>query len=145
MFIDFKKQLSGNVEFVASIKYNKINPDCQSWLDNNILMSLSDERKGRWGCHVPTRRYPRSIRRYRYSSRRRQGTRINIIKDGSLGIDRISGHFISGIGTNIIFSTRPGRFSVSERNTDHNLVGIPIFYYVSGIRSDIKISIRLGR
>ena len=48
IFIDFKKMdygnsaLSangGNVEFVASIKYNKINPDCQSWLDNNVLMS----------------------------------------------------------------------------------------------------------
>ena len=41
MFIDFKKQSNwgGAVEFVASIKYNKINPDCQSWLDNNILMS----------------------------------------------------------------------------------------------------------
>ena len=40
MFIDFKKQYwYGTVEFVASIKYNKINPDCQSWLDNNILMS----------------------------------------------------------------------------------------------------------
>ena len=43
IYIDFKKQVSGfgttTVEFVASIKYNKINPDCQSWTDNNILMS----------------------------------------------------------------------------------------------------------
>ena len=44
MFIDFKKPGTGNsynpiVEFVSSIKYNKINPDCQSWMDNNILMS----------------------------------------------------------------------------------------------------------
>ena len=41
MFIDFKNHYQfGTVEFVlASIKYNKINPDCQSWLDNNILMS----------------------------------------------------------------------------------------------------------
>ena len=41
MFIDFKKQFNweGAVEFVASIKYNKINPDCQSWLEYNILMS----------------------------------------------------------------------------------------------------------
>ena len=39
MFIDFKKQSYGTVEFVASIKYNKINPDCQSWLENGILMS----------------------------------------------------------------------------------------------------------
>ena len=27
------------VEFIASIKYNKINSDCQSWLKNNELMS----------------------------------------------------------------------------------------------------------
>ena len=40
MFINFQKQLYyGTVEFVASIKYNKINPDCQSWLENNILIS----------------------------------------------------------------------------------------------------------
>ena len=40
MLIDFKKQSSwGTVEFVAFIKYNKINPDCQSWLDDNILAS----------------------------------------------------------------------------------------------------------
>ena len=40
IFIDFKKQLQfGTVEFVATIKYNKINPDCQSWLDNNSLIS----------------------------------------------------------------------------------------------------------
>ena len=39
-FIDFKKQYPwGSVEFLAFIKYNKINPDCQSWLNNNILMS----------------------------------------------------------------------------------------------------------
>ena len=40
IFIVFKKQyLLGNVEFLAIIQYNKINPDCQSWLNNNILMS----------------------------------------------------------------------------------------------------------
>ena len=42
MFIDFKKQLDyGNVEFEASIKYNKIMSDCQTWLNfkKNILMS----------------------------------------------------------------------------------------------------------
>ena len=40
MLIDFKKQNEyGTVEFVATIKYNKINPDCQSWLNNNTLMS----------------------------------------------------------------------------------------------------------
>ena len=40
ILIDFKKQDQyGTVEFVAFIKYNKITPDCQSWLDNNILIS----------------------------------------------------------------------------------------------------------
>ena len=44
ILIDFKKQVdfwgsSTTVEFVAAIKYNKINSDCQSWLNNNILMS----------------------------------------------------------------------------------------------------------
>ena len=38
IYIDFYKYYYG-VEFVASIKYNKIIPDCQSWLDDNILMS----------------------------------------------------------------------------------------------------------
>ena len=39
MLIDFKKQSSwGTVEFVAFIKYNKINSGCQSWLDHTILM-----------------------------------------------------------------------------------------------------------
>ena len=40
IFIDFNKQYFwGTVEFVATIKYNKIIPDCQSWLDKNILIS----------------------------------------------------------------------------------------------------------
>ena len=40
IFIDFKKQNEfGTVEFLAFIQYNKIIPDCQSWLDKNILMS----------------------------------------------------------------------------------------------------------
>ena len=40
IFIDFKKQSEkGRVECLAFIKYNKIIPDCQSWLDKNILMS----------------------------------------------------------------------------------------------------------
>ena len=40
IFIKFSKTtFSGVVDFVASINYNKINPDCQSWLDNNVLMS----------------------------------------------------------------------------------------------------------
>ena len=40
MFIDFKKQYwQGTVELIASIKYNKINPDCQSWLESDVLMS----------------------------------------------------------------------------------------------------------
>ena len=36
IFIDFT-QADG--QFVATIKYNKKNPDCQSWLDSNMLMS----------------------------------------------------------------------------------------------------------
>ena len=40
MLIDFKKQYEyGTVEFGALIKYRKINPECQSWLDSNILIS----------------------------------------------------------------------------------------------------------
>ena len=47
IYIDFKKyrMLSeyedGTVEFVAFIKYNIINPNCQSWLDNlnHVIMS----------------------------------------------------------------------------------------------------------
>ena len=40
MLIDFKKQFElGRVEFEAVIKYNKIIPDCQSWLVNHIIMS----------------------------------------------------------------------------------------------------------
>ena len=40
IFVDFKKQdYWGTVEFVAIIKYNKINSDCQSWLDNHLLIS----------------------------------------------------------------------------------------------------------
>ena len=41
MLIVFRKQYSSNfkAEVVASIKYNKINPDCQSWLDKDILIS----------------------------------------------------------------------------------------------------------
>ena len=42
MFIDFKRQnWYGTIEFKASIKYKKINSDCQSWLDlgSNVLIS----------------------------------------------------------------------------------------------------------
>ena len=44
LFIDFKKQGkfgSEMTEYDASVKYNKIMPDCQNWLDvnTNILMS----------------------------------------------------------------------------------------------------------
>ena len=42
MFIDFKKEAFwGNVSFFASIKYEKIYTDCQTWLDleKNILRS----------------------------------------------------------------------------------------------------------
>ena len=47
MFIEFQKVFHTyakdmTTEFVASIKYKKINSDCQSWLDNNILMSPND-------------------------------------------------------------------------------------------------------
>ena len=41
MLVEFRKQynLQLQIQFVATIKYNKINSDCQSWLNNNILMS----------------------------------------------------------------------------------------------------------
>ena len=39
IFIDFKKDDSETRICLAFIMYNKINPDCQSWLNNNILMS----------------------------------------------------------------------------------------------------------
>ena len=45
IFINFRKLTleyyfnAETVVFEASIKYNKINSDCQSWLDNNVLMS----------------------------------------------------------------------------------------------------------
>ena len=41
MLVEFRKQynLQLQIQFVATIKYNKINSDCQSWLDNNILIS----------------------------------------------------------------------------------------------------------
>ena len=40
MLIDFKKQFQlGRVEFEAVIKYNKIIPDCQSWLVNHMIIS----------------------------------------------------------------------------------------------------------
>ena len=41
MFIDLRKQSYwGTVRFLASIKYNKVMPSCQSWLDveKHILM-----------------------------------------------------------------------------------------------------------
>ena len=47
IFIDFKKQIafpSNKMnEFAASIKYKKINSECQSWLDltNHLIMSPS--------------------------------------------------------------------------------------------------------
>ena len=40
MFIELNRGYDKTiVEFSASIKYNKINPDCQSWLDDNTLAS----------------------------------------------------------------------------------------------------------
>ena len=44
IFIEFKKQYFYTVEFLALIKYNKINSDCQSWLNNNILMSPNNPK-----------------------------------------------------------------------------------------------------
>ena len=45
LFIDFKKQYYwGTVEMLASIKYKKMNSDCQTWLDleNKVLMTPID-------------------------------------------------------------------------------------------------------
>ena len=40
MCIGFSKDhLLNSIEFTALIMYNKINLDCQFWLNNNILMS----------------------------------------------------------------------------------------------------------
>ena len=40
VYIDFKKQFHFHTaEFVAFIKYNKINPDCTSWFNNHTIMS----------------------------------------------------------------------------------------------------------
>ena len=48
LFIDFKKQNQvGIVNFLASIKYNKMDSVCQTWLDlkSNILMSPNNLHK----------------------------------------------------------------------------------------------------
>ena len=40
MFIELNRGYDKTiVEFSASIKYNKINLDCQLWIDNNMLIS----------------------------------------------------------------------------------------------------------
>ena len=39
MFIEFKKQKAGMVEFGASIEYKKIDSSCQFWMHSNVLMS----------------------------------------------------------------------------------------------------------
>ena len=46
MLVEFRKQynLQLQIQFVATIKYNKINSDCQSWLNNNILMSPNNPK-----------------------------------------------------------------------------------------------------
>ena len=46
MLIEFRKRynLHLQIQFVATIKYNKINSDCQSWLNNNILMSPNNPK-----------------------------------------------------------------------------------------------------
>ena len=42
MFIHLQKEIESTVvEFAASIKYNKINSACQSWLEGNVLMTQS--------------------------------------------------------------------------------------------------------
>ena len=58
MFVGFKKQYE-TAEFVASIKYNKINPDCQSWVDKNLLMSPNNPNSncswiftGQYGSYI---------------------------------------------------------------------------------------------
>ena len=50
MFIDFKKihYDALELEFAASIKYNKINSDCQSWLESNVLMSPNQNINCSW-------------------------------------------------------------------------------------------------
>ena len=46
MYIDFRKTTHFGipmvVEILASIKYKHINSDCQSWLNNNVLMSPNE-------------------------------------------------------------------------------------------------------
>ena len=40
MFIDFKREVELNIiEFISSIKYNKFNSDCQSWINDNVFIS----------------------------------------------------------------------------------------------------------
>ena len=39
LFIDFQKTSGSTLELVASIKYKKIDPECQTWLHNNILIT----------------------------------------------------------------------------------------------------------
>ena len=41
MFIEFKKQIDflASLEFESSIKFNKLNSECQNWLNNDKLMS----------------------------------------------------------------------------------------------------------
>ena len=47
MFIDFKKQASfGNATLEAKIKYNKLMPDCQNWLDMEKNTLKSPEKYG---------------------------------------------------------------------------------------------------
>ena len=61
MFIDFKKEAFwGNVSFFASIQYEKIYTDCQTWLDleKNILRSPNNFSNCSWiitksfGSHI---------------------------------------------------------------------------------------------
>ena len=51
MFIDFKKQENGAYpKFMASIKYKKINFDCQTWLDVNTTILMSPNHPINTNC-----------------------------------------------------------------------------------------------
>ena len=51
MFIDFKKQENGDYpKLRASIKYKKINHDCQTWLDVNTNILISPNHPNNNNC-----------------------------------------------------------------------------------------------
>ena len=51
LFIDFKKQDNEMTEFDASVKYNKIMPDCQTWLDVNTNILMSPNHPNNTNCN----------------------------------------------------------------------------------------------